>query len=291
MTRARALDLVRAGFVLVALGCAAWGFHGRWGEIADAAGRVGPGRLVAGWLLATAGLCLTAVLWRHCLRWAGSELAVPAAARVFFVGQLGKYIPGSIWNFAAQAQLGRPLGVPARASLTASGVFLLVHTLTGAAAGAALVAAGPLDAPGPRWVWALSAAAALAALAVLAAGSRGRLAVRGRDLAGAVGLMGLVWTAYGAALLALLPTLGPTDLPLAVGVFALGHVAGVIVVFAPAGLGAREATMIALLAPAVGFGAATAAALLVRIVHTVADLVLAAASWSASNRGQNGQIS
>ena len=49
---------------------------------------------------------------------------------------------------------------------------------------------------------------------------------------------------------------------------------------APAGMGAREVTLIALLSPVTGVTTATALALLTRVLHTGGDLLLAAGSWA-----------
>nr|WP_246304793.1 lysylphosphatidylglycerol synthase domain-containing protein [Nocardioides thalensis] len=273
-----------------------WGFRGRWDEIGDAIATTGPGELLLAVAVALAGLLLTAVLWRHLLSRLGSSVPQRDAAAIFFVGQLGKYIPGSVWSFAAQAQLGRRHRVPARSSVAASSVFLLLHTFSGVTLGSALAAAGVLDTDLPRWLWALAAVAGVAALLppiVRPLGSRiaGRPLVEeagngrhetytARDLAVAVALMLGTWTAYGAALVVLLPS--TVDPAAVVGAFALSHAAGVLLVFAPAGLGAREGVLIALLGPAVGTAPAAAAALLARVVHTVADFLAAAAAAATS---------
>lgn len=99
------------------------------------------------------------------------------------------------------------------------------------------------------------------------------------DLLRSLALMTVVWACYGVSLSVLLPT---TDVVAAVAAFALAHAAGVLLVFAPAGLGAREAVLIALLAPAVGVPTAAAAALLARVAHSIGDFALAAgaAAWS-----------
>ena len=39
----------------------------------------------------------------------------PTASRIYLLGQLGKYLPGSVWALLAQAELGRAVGVPGRA--------------------------------------------------------------------------------------------------------------------------------------------------------------------------------
>ena len=77
--------------------------------------------------------------------------------------------------------------------------------------------------------------------------------------------------------------------PVSAGVavaFALAHAAGVLLIVAPAGLGAREGVLIALLVPMVGVPSAAAAALLARLVHALADFLIAgaAAAWARSAR-------
>jgi len=64
---------------------------------------------------------------------------------------------------------------------------------------------------------------------------------------------------------------------------------GVIVVLAPAGVGAREVTLIALLSPVTGVRTATALALLTRALHTGGDLLLALASWGVGSRDTPGR--
>src|SRR5919202_314074 len=77
-------------------------------------------------------------------RAAAARRPVAAGARVFFLGQLGKYLPGSLWPVMAQMELGRDHQVPERASASAVGVFLLVLVGTGLAMAAA---AAPLLSP------------------------------------------------------------------------------------------------------------------------------------------------
>ena len=292
MTRARALDGARIGFLLLAVACAWWGFRGRWGEVGDAAAAVGSPRTGLAVVGALVGLALTGALWRSLLAALGSRLAPADAAAVFFAGQLGKYVPGSVWSFAAQADLGRRHGVPARASVAASALFLMVHTASGLLLGSVLAAGGAVTTDLHRGWWLLLAALAAASLAppflrrlgdrLAGAGVRTRLGAA--DLLRSLALMAAVWACYGASAWALLPGLTPEGLPTAVAAFALAHAAGVLLVVAPAGLGAREAVLVALLAPAVGVPAAAAGALLVRAAHTLADVVLAATMPATARR-------
>lgn len=284
MSRGRLLTAARASFVVVALALAAWGFRGREAEVVDAIAAVGPTRLAAAVGCAGAGLALTSVLWRLLLGWLGSAVPARDAAAVFFVGQLGKYVPGSVWSVAAQADLGRRHGVPVRSSVAASATFLLVHTATGLLVGGLALATGLLEAPtDPLWAHAAVAAGAgclvppaLRLLATRLAGTGAAVRIGPAQVGAAVALMVATWLLHGASLAVLLPD-GP-GLAGAAGAFALAHAVGVLVVVAPAGLGVRESLLVALLAPTVGVPAAAAAALLSRVAHAVADVLAAGVS-------------
>ena len=294
MTKAHALLGARIGFVLLVVGSAWWGFDGRWSEIGDALAGTEPVRLTAALLCALAGLTLTGMLWRMLLSTLGSRVELRDAGAVFFVGQLGKYVPGLVWTFATQAQLGRRHGVAVRSSVTASALFLVLHTFTGLTLGGLLVAGGVVRTEVAAVWWLLLAAVGAAALTpgVLRllgnrmAGADVRASFDGTDLARSVALMSVVWLCYGLCLWLLMPLARPEDLFAAAAAFALAHAAGVLLVLAPAGLGAREAVLIALLAPAVGVPSAAATALLARVVHTSADFLVAAgaAGWSRRAR-------
>jgi len=83
------------------------------------------------------GIVATFLCWREVLADLGGRLPLAAGARVFFLGQLGKYLPGSVWPVMAQMELGRDYQVPERASGSAVGVFLLVLVGTGLVVAAA----------------------------------------------------------------------------------------------------------------------------------------------------------
>ncbi|MEQ6901141.1 lysylphosphatidylglycerol synthase domain-containing protein [Nocardioides sp. YIM 152588] len=286
MRRAHALLGARIGFVLLTIGFAWWGFRGRWAEIGEAITGTSAWQPAVALVATASGLLLTGALWRRLLAALGYRVSRPDAASVFFVGQVGKYLPGSVWSFAAQAQLGRRYAVPMRTSFTASALFLFLHTASGLVLGGALAAAGVVDLDAARWWWLAAIAVGVVSMSpplvrVLGdrlAGRAGGTAFGARALLTSCALMAGVWACFGAATWALAGPGHGVAPASAVGAFAIAHVAGVLLVFAPAGLGAREAVLVAALAPALGVGAAAAVALLARVVHTVADFLLATAS-------------
>lgn len=117
---------VRALFLLVALGFGVWAVASQWTAVADGFARLSWAEL-AGSLVAVLGALLSGMLmWRALLTDLGSPLAFTDASKIFFVGQLGKYIPGSVWPMLAQMEMGRDHGIPRPRSAAA---FFLTYPI------------------------------------------------------------------------------------------------------------------------------------------------------------------
>lgn len=291
----RLRTLARAGFVAAVVAFAAWGLRGTGHELADAVAATPVRGLALAAGLVVLGLLTTCGAWLRLLAGYGHPLAPAAGRRVFFVGQLGKYIPGSVWSMGAHADLARGLGVPVRVTVGTSLAFLGLNVATAGLLALGMLAAGMPTLPLPRWTGALGALGCavtltppvVSRLGTLVSGSAGTLRLGWGALGSLVARMALTWTCYAGALVALVPatTAGRAAelLVVAAGGFAAAYVVGVAVVVAPAGVGAREVTLVALLAPAVGLATATAMALVTRVLHTAADLALAALSACATS--------
>ncbi|MGL5824885.1 MAG: hypothetical protein ACRCYU_08720 [Nocardioides sp.] len=264
--------------------------RGRFDEVGDALLETSPVGVVAGLALALIGLLATGILWLRVMACLSGPLPVVDGLAIFFLGQLGKYIPGSVWSIGAQAELARRHAVTRRATVTAGLLFLGYHLDTAVVFGALALLVDEVDSPWPDWVTVLALVGAVASLApgiVRRIGTRvaGRgLCLGWLDTAMIVGLMSIAWAAYAGALVVLSPNLPWRDLIALGGAFAAAYAIGVVVVFAPAGVGAREATFVLLVAPLTGVAAATALALLARVVHTAADALMAAGWWLVAER-------
>src|ERR687890_456828 len=143
--------VVLAGF-LVAL---AWALAGQWGAVRPLLGRLSAASLAGALAAVAGGILATFLCWREVLAGLGARLPVGSGARVFFLGQLGKYLPGSLWPVMAQMELGRDHRVPERASASAVGVFLLLLVGTGLAVAAAAAPLLGSDAVHAYW-WLLA---------------------------------------------------------------------------------------------------------------------------------------
>lgn len=290
---------VRGLFLLVALGFGVWAVAGQWTAVSDGFARLSWPEL-AGSLVAVLGALLAGMLmWRALLADLGSPLAFPDAAKIFFVGQLGKYIPGSVWPMLAQMEMGRDHGVPRPRS--AAAFFLTYPIYLGTGLLVAVVTLPVLAGQSvARYGWLLLLVPVLVAALhpavvnrVIAFGlrllrreplerpltRRGLLVASGWALAG--------WAAYGVHLALLAHGLGGSGASaviLSFGAFALAWCLGFVFILAPAGAGVREVAMVAALAPVLDRPAAIAAALCSRLIVSVGDLVCAGAAGLAARR-------
>ncbi len=298
MTRKK---LVRFAFLLVALGFGAWAIAGRWTEVADGFTRLSwpllAGSLVAVLAALTAGM----MMWRALRADLGSPLRFTDAAKVFFVGQLGKYIPGSLWPVLAQMEMGKDLGVPRPRSAAAFFLTYPIYLVSGLAVALVTLPAFAGDSvAGYAWM--------LLLLPLLVVGLHPRVvnAVLGfglklikrpplerpltrRGVLTSVGWAFAGWAAYGVHLALIVAGLGAPGaraLVLSLGAFALAWCLGFIVVIAPAGAGVREVAMVAALAPVLDGGSTIAAALCSRLVVSAGDLVCAGLAGLAARRAE-----
>lgn len=276
--------VARLAFLFTVAAGSWYALRGSGAEIGAALGAISVERLVAALVVTVVGVAITGDVW---LRGLGTVSPVPdrgVAQSVFFVGQLGKYIPGSVWSFGAQAVLAARAGMAARAVVTASALFLGVHLASG------LLLAGLVGGPARLDTWSrllLVVVGGLAFIPALVRRAGTRLAAvdcswLARTSVAAMASMGLVWVLYASSLALLIGSSDPDYFRVLLAAFCLAYAAGVLVPIAPAGLGAREVVFVALLAPTFGAAAAAALAIAARLVQTAADLFIAGAMWAAA---------
>ncbi|WP_344855431.1 lysylphosphatidylglycerol synthase transmembrane domain-containing protein [Planomonospora alba] len=296
---ARLRRLVRVAFLVAALGFGAWAVASQWDEVRAGFARLSWPALLVSLVTVVAALGGGMMTWRALLADLGSPLPLRPAAKVFFVGQLGKYIPGAVWPVLAQMEMGRALGVPRTRSAAAFFLTMPVQLGSGLLISAVtLPAALPGSAAPYAWAFLLVPVLAVAfeprvVNAVIGFGLRrlGRPPLERpltrRGMLTALGWALLGWSAYGLHLAAILYELGPSGPAVAVfsiGVFALSWCLGIMTFVVPAGAGVREVAMVAVLSPVLDRGSAITAALCSRIVIVLGDLVCAGAAGLAARR-------
>src|SRR5690606_15510731 len=221
--------------------------------------------------------------WRQVLAGLGSPLPVRVAGRIMFVGQLGKYIPGAIWAYAAMMDLGRDHGSPPRRTFACISLALVINLGVGIAIAAATLATQ--EAVRQSWylllllpviavcmhpkvlTWGLNVALRLARRETL------DTVLPGRRVLAALAWTVLGWLVYGLHTWMLA---GRWDLDVvATGAHAFAWSTGLLAFLVPAGVGVREGALVLVLHPIIGTGAALAVAVVSRLAFTLADVTAA----------------
>ncbi len=263
-----------------------------WSQVAEHSWRID-------WLrLALASACVAVaysgfvLLWRRLVRLLGGRISVVDAHRVWYLGNLGRYVPGKVLQLAGTAYLARSKGVRPVIAVSASiagqlfllgaGSLLAAGTLPGVLARlderfraivlvVGLVLAILLLTPVFNHLYRLG----LRVLGKEGYYTRLRLGTRVVLLVG----NGLAWLAFATGFY--LFVTATAELPAGLygrilGICAVGYVLGWVVVFVPGGLGVREGVYALLLSLYLPGAVAAAVAVLSRLWLTAVELGLAA---------------
>jgi hypothetical protein len=278
-------------FIVLAGAAAVYAISKRRDQLAVALGHLGLLAVVASVLFGMLGTCSSFMLWRQILLGLGVDPPRPESFRVFFVSQLGKYLPGSVWPVVAQMEFGKKTGMGRRTMLAANALTLALGVAVGLIVGAALLplsSSSALRAFGWFYLFlpfllVLLHPRTIPGLLDWLFKRIGRTPL-GQRLAWsamwrAAGWALLSWVLLGLHLYALtsgLGVTGPRVLAATIGGFALAASAGILFVPAPAGAGIRDVVLIATLGVSMSGAQALGVGLTSRVLLIVVDLLMAA---------------
>ena len=151
---------VRWGFGAAAVAIGGYAVAREWTDVRAALASIGALMVAAAMVSVLIAMFAAMQVWRVLLAALGSPLPIRVAARILFVGQLGKYVPGSVWPVLAQMELGNAHRVPRHHSASASVLTMLVSMFSGLLT--ALVTL-PFFARSTPYLWAFLAAPGLLA--------------------------------------------------------------------------------------------------------------------------------
>jgi glycosyltransferase 2 family protein len=270
----------------------------RWQQVISLKWQPRPGVFALACVLLAVSYALVACVWGFALRRAAGT-PVRAGARIWFLSNLARYVPGNVWSFVGAVELARREGVARPVTLA---VMAYTQVLS---VGVALLAGLPVLLA--EWARlgrpALLGAVAVAVVAGVAAAFRRQLlalarrrlpGLGGADLVPAPGTVALLvvgyagyWAVTGLAFAALVASayrLSPGDVPLVVAAYAAAYAVGFLSLLTPAGLGVREGVLVIALSPVLPAGPALVVALVSRVWMMVAELAGAGVAQLAAGR-------
>lgn len=253
-----------------------------------------PAYLIASWVVICAYYLLFAGGLALVMRNLGYRPRYRDVFKLSFAANLGKYLPGGVWQVTGKVAMARKAGVEPHAALVAA----VVETALSVTGGTLLfltttLLGAPLPAEVPQWPLFVIVAVILVVLMpqifarMVALGMR-LLKIDGEPPHLKLGQIiwltlyyAAIWVVAGTAfwLFARSLTPGPgAGVFTYAGFYAAASIAGLLVLFVPSGLGVREGFLVLLLSDVIAGGSATAwvVALAARVWSTAMELVLSA---------------
>ena len=243
-------------------------------------------------LLLLFGYAISAVNWARIVSdLGGPQIPRTDAVRLFMIANLGRYIPGKVWQITGLAALAKGRGVPpgtaVGAAVLGQGIALVVAAGLGIGSYASISPTGHVG---------LIAGVLIGCVLILVAipvsfraGAELWLRLRGTAPIEALdpisGLRWLIlylfnWIVYALAFWIMVVSFSSNAslIPVATA-FPAAYVLGYLMIFTPAGLGVREGFLIAFLAPHLGVGPSGVIAIIARMWTTLIEVVPASVFW------------
>lgn len=135
MSRKQIWTLAQVAFIALAVWFAARALAGQWQGVRNELATTHPdwGLIALSVLLVLLDYGLLIQVWRAMIAaWGeGGKLSVKEAARTWFVSNLGRYVPGKVWQIASMAVMAQKRGVTPVTSVGASLVVNLANIASG----------------------------------------------------------------------------------------------------------------------------------------------------------------
>jgi hypothetical protein len=289
-TKAKILDVVRWVAILLVVGFAAKQLAANWGEFWHTLSDVAWQSSVLSLLALVASIMVSTWGWQTMVDDLGEPIGYARGAQICLVGSLGKYVPGSVWAYLLQMELGRKAGLARARIFTGSLIQLGVGVVS--ALVVSLLAAPAVFSHSPRAMWLfvlIPVGLALLHPRILTWGTSLVLRILRRPplahplgwaVVGKVfGASTLAWALQGVHLWLLANSVGApgfSGFVLCVGAMAVAMTVGTFAFILPSGVGVREVAQVAVLtASGLTVGQAAAFAVASRVMFTVADLLTA----------------
>lgn len=262
----------------------------QWGRVSAYDWKFDPIYMILSVTAFTGGYIFLAWVWGRVLRYVGCEVTFRDAWDIYFVGNLGRYVPGKVWTIAGTALMAERRGVCPVTAGTAS-VFAQAYSIISSFVffGVFLILR-QLELSEVRFEWAALGLVAFTVIFMVPSNMERAvnlmLSLVGREsvslgltagkAARIVGWYFLSWLVFGVAfwlfVISVTGDMAINPLFLA-GAYAVAYVLGFLAFFVPGGLGVREGLLSVLLATVMPQGVSLLIAFLLRLLVTFIELV------------------
>jgi len=271
-----------------------------WGKVAAYRWQVNYPLLVLATALCVFTFFIMSSVWRLIILSLGRRIGPAKAFKVSYIANLGRYIPGKVWQMFGMIVLARKEGITEEEALTSFGLTELFAVPSGLLCGVVFLMLSPGGIDDYSRIPYATTGLILIGVAILLVSLWTvvfprhmetilnrifvffkRKAIRleiNKSLAAAIyGGYFLGWSLYGLSFWIFVKGVTVQAAPLfpVIGLFVIAYQIGYLAIFAPGGIGPREAVMTLLLAPFFGPAVAAALSLASRLWLIVVEAVAA----------------
>lgn len=254
MDKKKILGIVKWLWLILVLAAAGYYFYRHQEEVINLIKQIDYWRIILSLILLLIGKAFLVILVKYSVNCEGWYPTYPEILGVYGLSSLGKYLPGGIWHFVGRFGVYKMNGLSAKASTRAmvlENIWLLSSALATGVIGVFLfrfdLIANLLNIPDENWL-AVTLTMVILALWIIALIIVHKIMQKytSRQIPNVVRvtLIGLLlWTFIGGSFFAMFKEFSFSSAPLFIGGYAVSWAVGYIAVFAPGGLGVREAVL------------------------------------------------
>jgi len=239
---------------VLVLAAAGYYFYRNWEQVINLISQISAWRIVLSLVLLIIGKMFLVLLVQYSVNSEGWHPKYIETLGIYGLSSLGKYIPGGIWQFVGRFGVYKVNGLSGKASTRAmilENIWLLGSAVAIGVIGVFLtrfdLIAGLLNLPNHQWLAILFTVLALGlwivVLKIVHKTMRRHTAENIPSIFVVAGVGLLLWTFIGGSFFVMFHDFPFSAAPLFIGGYAVSWAVGYIAVFAPGGLGVREAAL------------------------------------------------
>ena len=254
MDKKKIFSIFKWLWLVLVLAAAGYYFYRNWEQVINLISQISAWRIVLSLVLLIIGKMFLVLLVQYSVNSEGWHPKYIETLGIYGLSSLGKYIPGGIWQFVGRFGVYKVNGLSGKASTRAmilENIWLLGSAVAIGVIGVFLtrfdLIAGLLNLPNHQWLAILFTVLALGlwivVLKIVHKTMRRHTAENIPSIFVVAGVGLLLWTFIGGSFFVMFHDFPFSAAPLFIGGYAVSWAVGYIAVFAPGGLGVREAAL------------------------------------------------
>ena len=254
MDKKKIFSIFKWLWLVLVLAAAGYYFYRNWEQVINLISQISAWRIVLSLVLLIIGKMFLVLLVQYSVNSESWHPKYIETLGIYGLSSLGKYIPGGIWQFVGRFGVYKVNGLSGKASTRAmilENIWLLGSAVAIGVIGVFLtrfdLIAGLLNLPNHQWLAILFTILALGLwivmLKIVHKTMRRHTAENIPSIFVVAGVGLLLWTFIGGSFFVMFHDFPFSAAPLFIGGYAVSWAVGYIAVFAPGGLGVREAAL------------------------------------------------